>query len=71
MDDRWEHKIIHVSADQRTTTGLPSDLNEHFDQLGADGWELVATEAIVRPSWFLSAANTVAILGFFKRRLRG
>jgi hypothetical protein len=70
MDDRWEHKIIHVSADQRTTTGLPSDLNEHFDQFGADGWELVATEAIVRPG-FLSAANTVAILGFFKRRLRG
>ena len=49
MGDRWEYKIIHVSAERWTSTGLPGDLNDQFDQFGADGWELVATEAITHP----------------------
>jgi len=71
MDDRWEYKIIRVSATNRTTTGLPEDVNESFDRFGADGWELVATEAVVRPNWAQSAGTTVGILCFFKRRPRG
>jgi hypothetical protein len=35
-----------------TGTGLPSEINEEFDKFGADGWELVTTEGIVRPAWF-------------------
>jgi Domain of unknown function (DUF4177) len=71
MDERWEYKIIAVSADQGTSTGLPSNVNEECDKLGADGWELVATAAIIRPGWLPSAAKTVRIVCFFKRRLRG
>jgi hypothetical protein len=71
MSERWEYKIVHVSAKRWTSTGLPADLNEQFDKFGADGWELVGTDAIIRPSWFWSTGTTVGILAFFKRRLQG
>jgi hypothetical protein len=71
MRDRWEYKIVHVVADRWTGTGLPSDLNQEFDKLGADGWELVATDAIIRPNWFGFAGTTVGLVGFFKRPLPG
>jgi len=38
MDERWEYKIIHVSAVRWTGTGLPTDFNQEFDKLGNDGW---------------------------------
>ena len=70
MGERWEYKIVYVSTDRWTRTGLPSDINEKFDKFGDDGWELAGTEAIIRPSWFWSAGKTVGIVGFFKRRVR-
>ena len=69
MIEKWEYKIVYFSAERWTTTGLPSDFNEQFDKFGSEGWELVGTEAITRPSWLFSAANTVGVVGFFKRRL--
>lgn len=69
MEERWEYKIVHISADRWTGTGLPADINEEFDKFGADGWELVGTEGIIRPVWFRSAMTT-GIVGFFKRRMR-
>jgi hypothetical protein len=71
MGERWEYKIVYFSAERWTSTGLPSDINERFDEFGAQGWELVGTEAIIRPSWFLSAGTTVGIVGYFKRGLPG
>ena len=71
MVERWEYKIIHFSTERWTATGLPADLNEQFDAFGADGWELVGTEAIIQPSWFSSAGKTVGVVGYFKRRLPG
>jgi hypothetical protein len=66
MGERWEYKIVYVAAG-RLTSMLPADIKEEFDRFGADGWELVATEAI-RPSWLWSTGTTV--IGFFKRRLQ-
>jgi hypothetical protein len=60
-----------VSAVRWTGTGLPKDLNEEFDKLGTDGWELVGTQGIIRPTFFFWSAQTVAIVAFFKRRVRG
>jgi hypothetical protein len=71
MVERWEYKIVYFSAERWTATGLPADLNEHFDKLGVEGWELVGTEAIIRPSWLWSAGKTVGVVGFFKRPLNG
>jgi hypothetical protein len=65
--DRWEYKLIYFSAERWTRTHLPSDLNEKFDQYGAEGWELVGTESIVRPSLLIFGAKTVGIIGYFKR----
>lgn len=69
MDERWEYKIVHFVADQWTGTGLPNDLNEQFDKYGAEGWELVSTEGLVRSGWFVRTTATAAIVAFFKRRL--
>ena len=67
----WEYKIVHVRADGWSSTGLPADLNEQFDRLGGEGWELVGTEALIRPALFRGAGHTVGIIAFFKRGLPG
>jgi hypothetical protein len=71
MAEMWEYKIVYFSSDRWTSTGLPTDINERFDEFGKQGWELVGTEGIIRPGWFWSAATTAGIVGFFKRRLPG
>jgi hypothetical protein len=71
MNERWEYKIVHVGAERWTATGLPADLNQKFDEYGADGWELVGTDTIERSTlipW--GGSKTVALVGYFKRRLR-
>jgi hypothetical protein len=50
---------------------LPDDINQQFDKFGAEGWELVGTDAITRPAWFWAGGTTVGIVAFFKRRLSG
>ena len=75
MAEMWEYKIVYVPSDGWTNFGLPVDLNERFDEFGKQGWELVGTEAIMRPTWtwfyLWSGSTTVGIVGFFKRRLPG
>jgi hypothetical protein len=71
MEQIWEYKIVHFSSQRWTSTGLPSDINERFDEFGKQGWELVATEAIIRPTFFWWGGTTVGIVAFFKRRLPG
>jgi hypothetical protein len=70
MGDRWEYKIVYVPAEAWTGTGLPTNMNQEFDRLGTEGWELVSTEALNRVKWFIFGSTTVGMLGFFKRRLR-
>jgi hypothetical protein len=71
MDEKWEYKIIYCGAERWTSTGLPSDLNQRFDEFGAQGWELVGMASIDRPSlipW--GGSKTVGVLATFKRRVR-
>jgi hypothetical protein len=74
MGERWEYKIIYFGVGHWTSTGLPSDLNEEFNEYAAQGWELVGTESIERPSlipcfipW--GGSKTVGVVGYFKRRV--
>lgn len=70
MTDQWEHKIVYSGAERWTATGLPADLNQRFDEFGAECWELTGTESIVRPSFFpWGGSKTVCLVGFFKRRV--
>ena len=70
MSEKWEYKIIHVGAERWTATGLPVDLNQRFDEIGADGWELVAVVALERPSFLLwGGSKTVGVVATFKRRV--
>ena len=70
MDEKWEYKIVYSSAERWTATGLPADLNQKYDEFGADGWELVGTESVERPSFFpWGGSKTVCVVAFFKRRL--
>ncbi len=68
MPEPWEYKVVFFSADRWTRTGLPSDLGEKLDSYGAQGWELVGTEAVIRPNWVGIASTTLGIVAFFKRR---
>lgn len=69
MHQRWEYKIVHFRTDQFTSTGIPSDLNQHFDEYGAEGWELVSTESMLSHLGFFPGTRTIAIIAFFKRPL--
>ena len=70
MQDKWEYKIIYCGAERWTSTGLPTDLNERFDELGAHGWEMASMVSIERPSlipW--GGSKTQGVLVTFKRRV--
>lgn len=70
MSDKWEYEVVHVSAERWTGTGLPADLNQRFDEFGAQGWELVACVPITRASFFpMGGSTTVGVLATFKRRV--
>jgi len=66
MAGRWEYKIVYFDARRWTSTGLPNDLNERFDALGMEGWELVRTEPIIGGSLF-AGNETRGFIAFFKR----
>jgi hypothetical protein len=72
MDEKWEYKIIYCSAERFwTSTGLPADLNQRFDEFGSLGWELAGMVSIDRASlipW--GGSKTVGVLASFKRRVR-
>jgi hypothetical protein len=68
MAERWEYKIVYFDARRWTSTGLPNDLNERFDALGVEGWDLVRIEAILGGSLF-AGAETRGFVAFFKRPL--
>jgi hypothetical protein len=69
---RWEYKIIYIVATKWTSTGLPNDLGECFDDLGNEGWELVKVEAIHNGGWlffgFGTFTRTDSLVAFFKRQ---
>jgi hypothetical protein len=54
MTVRWEHKIVSFDTTRWASTGLPDDLNEQFDRWGAEGWELVRTEPLLRQQFPVS-----------------
>lgn len=64
---KWEYKIVHIHAAKWTKTGMPDELNQQFDQWGAEGWELIKVEPILACGWFSIAAETQAFVAFFKR----
>ena len=69
MSERWEYKVVHINAQQWTSSGLPNDLNDRLDELGGQGWELVGTEGIQRTSLFMwGGSKTVGMIAYFKRR---
>ena len=68
MLQQWEYKVIHINAQQWTGSGLPNNLNDTLDELGAEGWELVGTEGLQRTSLLMwGGSRTVGMIAYFKR----
>ncbi|MFL5241958.1 MAG: DUF4177 domain-containing protein [Gemmataceae bacterium] len=69
---KWEYKVVYIVTTKWTSTGLPTDLGESFDQWGNEGWELVKIEPIHAGGWFLfffgTFTRTDAFVAFFKRQ---
>jgi hypothetical protein len=67
----WEYKIVFIDATKWTSTGLPTDLGQRFDEWGAEGWELIRVEPILRGGRFVfglgTATRTESLIAFFKR----
>ncbi len=68
---KWEYKIVNIAASRWTSTGLPNDIGEHFDQWGNEGGELVKVEPVLSSGWFVlligKFSNTRSLVAFFKR----
>ena len=69
---KWEYKIVHINANKLTSTGLPKELGEHFDQWGNEEWELVRIEPIHKGGFFLfffgTFSRTSGFIAVFKRQ---
>ena len=68
MVERWEYKILFVPTFVSPWSRPPTDINEQFDQLGAEGWELVGSEPVLAPAIFFCSAQKLGYSAFFKRR---
>ncbi len=72
MAGLWEYKIVYFDARRWTSTRLPDDLNERFDDLGMEGWELVRTEPIIGCGFWplgFGGSETKGFIAFFKRAI--
>lgn len=67
---KWEYNIIYINATRWTSTGLPNELNDKFDALGKDGWELVKIESKLDSGIFNFGSYTSGFVAFFKRTLK-
>ena len=67
---KWEYNIIYINATKWTSTGLPDDLNDKFDALGKEGWDLVKIESKLDNGLFTLGAYTAGYVAFFKRALK-
>jgi hypothetical protein len=70
---KWEYKVVYFKADMWwSSTGLPSEIGKDFDQWGAEGWELVKVEPILRGGLLIGGfgytTSTVGLVAFFKRQ---
>ena len=68
---KWEYKVVYFDTILWTSTGLPSDLNKQLDRWGAEGWDLVRTEAVLHRGWLPPATYTAGIVAFFKQEVTG
>ena len=68
---KWQYKIVYVNAKKFTSTGLPDDLNEHFNRFGQEGWELVKVEPKLDGGFIFFGFGwihqTVGYVAFFKK----
>lgn len=60
---KWEYNILSVGA----TTNL-AEIKNHIDNMGKEGWELVAVIPIGAQVGF--AGSTISIQLFFKREVK-
>jgi len=71
ISDRWEYKILQINTRKWPGPGPPTHVNELFDKLGDEGWELVKIESLLGGGVFAfgfgTATSTDSILAFFKR----
>ena len=68
---KWEYKIVHIDATRWTSTGLPKELGERFDEWGNEEWELVRIEPIHTGGSFViffgTFTRTDGFIAIFKR----
>ncbi len=67
----WEYKVVYISSEKWTSTGLPDDINVEFNNWGAEGWELVKIEPRLTGGFFIFgfgvATSTAGYVAFFKK----
>jgi len=68
---KFEYKLFYFRAGLATASGLPEELNDEFNRLGADGWEYVDMKPILTGGFFAIFAgvftNTRSFVVVFRR----
>lgn len=70
-DVQWEYKLLVIKTFMNTATGLDDNLNEKFNELGADRWQLVEMQPVLKKGFFFggigNTSYTDSIVAVFKR----
>jgi hypothetical protein len=63
---KWEYKVMLVGVKGLIFSGLPEEIVDKLDEYGAESWELVRVEPILRKG-LIAGAYTDSFALFFKR----
>lgn len=73
--EKYEYKLLYFNVDLWSQSGLPSDLNVKFDELGEEGWEYLEMKPIQSGGLFLAIVgvftHTKRLIAVFRRVKRG
>jgi hypothetical protein len=76
--DRWQYEAfiydwgsghLEVRHEGRTRELTWTGMWSYFDELGAQGWELVSATSVADARWGNPESNTTRMLFVFKRRM--
>lgn len=66
---KFEYKLVSIDISQIRKPDYQSEISKNFNQYGAEGWELVKLESVIRPSSWYMGSKTEGFIAAFKRPL--
>ncbi|WNJ17142.1 DUF4177 domain-containing protein [Pontibacter sp. G13] len=66
---QYEYKLVNINSNWFGKPRRQQEIHEHFNQWGAQGWELVSLTPIIEGNVFTNASDTKDLVAVFKREI--